>query len=585
MMRLLLICFLFFSSSAWSLEVPTAWKYIPVVHEGRTLHLKTFAGLLTEEHNIVVPHASDWLFETIFSPESSLNMPAISITNAEAVSFLGLEARANNLYSAKELPTHFLAAKERIEQLEDGDLKTEIQNIQRTLNLYYDLSESFTPFFAFANLSWNDIPEVFHPRDINTSPSFSDLLRHRADIKQTALDAVAAYGTDFTTYPQYLQKVAYLSFAMDSLAGQGRSSRSLRIVPDLNGDLISPWQSILNAEGTPARRTYFETLSDAVTAYAQEDQNKLNSSIQKLAAGGTSPKLHAESLYHAAKPLTLLIALSILGIILSTASLLRCGAILNMLSHTALWGMTSLLTFTLLARMYILGRPPVGTLFESILFVACVCLGFALYKGWQNNKQVQLTAFVSSFLLFILASAMAETSAAMPLLTAVLNTQFWLTVHVLCITTGYAVSLLTALAAHGALLTNNITLVRVRTLAVWAVFFTLVGTLLGGVWADQSWGRFWGWDPKENGALLLVLWLAWCLHLPYSIQISKKAQQVCFAATTIIVALSWFGVNLLGVGLHSYGFTEGIAVGLISFVAVQICLLAYLYYRKTSHEA
>ena len=184
-----------------------------------------------------------------------------------------------------------------------------------------------------------------------------------------------------------------------------------------------------------------------------------------------------------------------------------------------------------------------------------------------------LTAFVCSFGLFLLASALAETNAAMPLLTAVLNTQFWLTVHVLCITTGYAACLLTSLAAHGALLTGHISLARVRMFAVWAVFFTLTGTLLGGVWADQSWGRFWGWDPKENGALLLVLWLAWCLHLPYSLKVSKAMQFTLLASTSIIVAISWFGVNMLGVGLHSYGFTSGVALGLITFVALQLSLI------------
>jgi ABC-type transport system involved in cytochrome c biogenesis permease subunit len=105
-----------------------------------------------------------------------------------------------------------------------------------------------------------------------------------------------------------------------------------------------------------------------------------------------------------------------------------------------------------------------------------------------------------------------------------------------------------------------------------ALFFTLFGTILGGIWADQSWGRFWGWDPKENGALLIVLWQLMMVHMRLS-GLAKPAEfALGMALNNIIVALAWFGVNLLQVGLHSYGFDDGVARNLFIFIALELII-------------
>src|SRR5262249_23654664 len=89
-----------------------------------------------------------------------------------------------------------------------------------------------------------------------------------------------------------------------------------------------------------------------------------------------------------------------------------------------------------------------------------------------------------------------------------------------------------------------------------ATLFSFVGTVLGGIWADQSWGRFWGWDPKENGALIIVLWNALILHLRWGGLIRDRGLATCAIFGNVVTSWSWFGVNMLGIGLHSYGFTE-----------------------------
>jgi cytochrome c biogenesis factor len=103
-----------------------------------------------------------------------------------------------------------------------------------------------------------------------------------------------------------------------------------------------------------------------------------------------------------------------------------------------------------------------------------------------------------------------------------------------------------------------------------SILFSFTGTILGGIWADQSWGRFWGWDPKENGALMIVLWVAAILHARWAGMIHDRGLIVMAILGNIVTSFSWFGVNMLGVGLHSYGFMEQMFVGLVAFVFIQL---------------
>ncbi len=107
-----------------------------------------------------------------------------------------------------------------------------------------------------------------------------------------------------------------------------------------------------------------------------------------------------------------------------------------------------------------------------------------------------------------------------------------------------------------------------------ATLFSFVGTILGGIWADQSWGRFWGWDPKENGAVLIVLWNAVVLHARWGGLVKPRGLMCLAVFGNIVTSWSWFGVNMLGVGLHSYGFTQATFWWLIAFIASQLVIIA-----------
>ena len=194
-----------------------------------------------------------------------------------------------------------------------------------------------------------------------------------------------------------------------------------------------------------------------------------------------------------------------------------------------------------------------------------------------------VVASVSGFATLLIAYILSADGDTMEVLQAVLDTQFWLWTHVTCITLGYATTYVAGLVGViyiiMGVLTRALTIDVSRILnritygvICFATFFSFVGTVLGGLWADDSWGRFWGWDPKENGALMIVLWNAILLHARWGGMVRERGFAVLAVLGNIVVSWSWFGVNQLGVGLHSYGFTNGITVTLVCFAISQLII-------------
>ena len=250
----------------------------------------------------------------------------------------------------------------------------------------------------------------------------------------------------------------------------------------------------------------------------------------------------------------------------------------------------SLHVFGIINRMIIMQRPPVSTLYESIIFVAFVLVLISIV--FELIKKDSLGLFVGTvggIVLHFIGLKYAADGDTLGMLVAVLNSNFWLSIHVTTITFGYGVSLVAGLMGHVYLIRAFLFGIKDKSLktiynnvyglTLIALFFTLFGTILGGIWADQSWGRFWGWDPKENGALLIVMWHLMVLHLRIS-GLSKPIDFVFFASlVNIIVALAWFGVNLLSVGLHSYGFTDNVAFNLFTYIGIELLFCIGLYLR------
>jgi ABC-type transport system involved in cytochrome c biogenesis permease subunit len=256
--------------------------------------------------------------------------------------------------------------------------------------------------------------------------------------------------------------------------------------------------------------------------------------------------------------------------------------------NRAAWG---LMAFTLIVhsvslvgRMYISGRPPVTNLYSSAIFIGwgCAVLGLVLELIFRMGVGNIVTA-VAGFVTLQIAHILAADGDTMEVLQAVLDTQFWLATHVTCITLGYATTyvagLLGLIFIIRGVFTPSLTPEAAASLSrmaygttCFAMFFSFVGTVLGGLWADDSWGRFWGWDPKENGALMIVLWNALLLHARWGGMVRDRGIAVMAVLGNIVVSWSWFGVNQLGKGLHSYGFTDGIALTLVVFALSQLAI-------------
>jgi len=166
----------------------------------------------------------------------------------------------------------------------------------------------------------------------------------------------------------------------------------------------------------------------------------------------------------------------------------------------------------------------------------------------------------------------------------VLDTNFWLATHVVIVTLGYASTFVAGFlgvifVARG-FFTTAITPELKRSLArmvygiiCFATLFSFVGTVLGGIWADQSWGRFWGWDPKENGAIIIVLWNALVLHARWGGMVRERGLLNLAIFGNIVTSWSWFGTNMLGIGLHSYGFMDAAFWTLVIFDGMMAFLI------------
>lgn len=257
----------------------------------------------------------------------------------------------------------------------------------------------------------------------------------------------------------------------------------------------------------------------------------------------------------------------------------------------------------LIARVMISGRPPVTNLYSSFLFVsAVVVLGLVLLEIWQRLRVGYVLAGATGFLGLMAAWNLSLNDGdTFAVLEAVLDTQFWLATHVVCISIGYGATMIAAALGMAYVVMGMLSPAmdkssrRIFANVIYGVIcFGLVtsffGTVLGGLWADDSWGRFWGWDPKENGALMIVLWNAVSLHARWGGMIRERGLAALAILGGVVTMWSWKGVNAMGVGLHAYGGTEDktmlyfIALGLISSLIAATAMIPTKYWMSYSRD-
>ncbi len=296
-------------------------------------------------------------------------------------------------------------------------------------------------------------------------------------------------------------------------------------------------------------------------------------------------KSDVESRFNAAAPFYSSMNLYVLAFLLGLFSWLKWP---DTLQKSAFWLLTLAFIATtagIATRMWLEGRPPVTNLYSSALGVGwgAVFLCVILERMYRNSMGA-VTGGIIGFATLVIAHHLSIGGDTLEMMRAVLDSNFWLATHVVVITIGYSATFLAGFLGL-VYITRGVFTKSLDTgtadalyrmvygITCFAILFNLTGTVLGGIWADQSWGRFWGWDPKENGALMIVIWNAVMLHARWGGMVKQRGFMVMAVFGNIVTSWSWFGTNMLGVGLHSYGFMDAAFYALISFVGSQLLFM------------
>ena len=584
-----------------------SYKDLPVLQSGRIKpldsfsrnHLLQFYGKKQFKSNDEIydnATASNWLFEIFTNPEKELDRKIFNIRNPEVAISLGLDKNDFHRYSFKEIIEGFQNNQELLESLKSKDeinqtlVDKQIIEVYQNILSYDEITHGVYCFLPLINIS-NPINQEFMGINHDKPLSYSFFMRNIEKFKvllQNLLDTDESKWNDshieLSQVATQLQKMTQFHYA-----------QSLKIIPGDKDIWYSPWEVMDGRPLTQLQYQILEIYENLFYSYIENDKIKVNEYANEIIniiedrLEIDVNLLSKETSYNEQNifmwsMIFYLVAFFIMGI-----SWMIFNKNIRLISFASILVGFLLHSYGLLSRMIIMQRPPVTTLYESIIFVSFILVLFALiFEYIRKDTLGILIASIGGIFLHFIGFKYAADGDTLGVLVAVLNSNFWLSTHVTTITTGYGISILAGLMAHLYLILSvfksdnkkllNKLFDNTYGLTLMGLFFTMFGTILGGIWADQSWGRFWGWDPKENGALLIVLWHLMMLHMRISGLVGKKGYAYGVSLVNIIVALAWFGVNLLNVGLHSYGFTDNVATNLFLFIGFELIFMTSMYY-------
>ncbi len=560
------------------------------INEMQTLDLEPWKS--PSEHHQTT-NAIQWLANVMMNPQAADNWPVFRVDNPDLISFLKLPERDptqqqdGEHYSWNQIQPSldaFDKENERVEQIEQGvrnAYERDVVKVHERMELYAQLANTVQPHDA---QNWK---------------------QEMADYESLIAPGVAAVRAQqsgkkydqniFNGFLEELQRFDYMSkleppliIPPDQTPGKWRNVGTI-MLEAAKGESVSP------AVGQYA----------AMTAALQSQDTAAFNSISRKLFTETLPKTPrirflgkergfttlAEAFFNQLQPFLNAMVIYIFAGLLAVFSwfLLSWPNLAEAFRRSALWliGWAFIIHTTgLIYRMVLEGRPPVTNLYSSAIFIgwgACL-LGMILELLFKNGIGAVVSAGLG-FVTLIIAHNLALDGDTMEMMRAVLDSNFWLGTHVVAEAIGYlstfVAGFLGLIYILRGVFTRTLDAATAKTLSqmiygivCFATLFTFVGTVLGGIWADQSWGRFWGWDPKENGALIIVLWNALILHLRWGGMIRERGLANCAVFGNIVTSWSWFGVNMLGIGLHSYGFTQAAFTWLTLFVASQIGFIA-----------
>lgn len=580
----------------------------PVVLNGRVQPLDSVArntllamnGKRTATYQDGTRHkAIEWLAEVLFEPSKAVERPVFQIhddglrallpykepeqrSNMIAAMLLG-SGSSHHYYSFNEIRDDF----ERIRQdaVAASDIESELRN--RYQKAVINLANNVIGFY---NLS--------HTIHHGQTPSF---LEELAIMKEVVPEAVIETekqqrGEAFDT--EKLQAM----FSFMQLYRTFESEAKFFTHPKPSNDSEEHWEKMSSAldeitrDGAPSDITiHWATLYDS---YRQGDVDTFNQTLPKLheAIRQIEPSAlkisKAERQFNYLEPFYVCIVGYVMVLLLAIFSWPTGSVSLNRAAFWTTFAVFGMHTLGMAYRIYIIGYAPVINLYSSAIYVGwgATLLALIIERIYKNG----IGSFVASVVgiaSLIVAHHLIDGRDTLEQMKAVLDSNFWLTVHVLTITFGYASTFFAGfIAIFYAIfgVTTKLIDKKLEKMLVSVVYgivcfstlFSFFGTVSGGIWADQSWGRFWGWDPKENGAVLLVLWNVIILHARWGGFAKTRGIMAMAIFGNVVTSWSWMGTNMLGIGLHSYGFMNSAFQYLAGFWVSQIVLIALLYLPK-----
>src|SRR5262245_51976808 len=557
---------------------------IPVLVGGRVKPLDTVA-----RNSLLIIHgkqelrledgkrlsAMQWLTDVLFNAPVADQYPVFVVQNSDVLGLFGWQQSDRKYFSFAEFAPFLkqideqAAQSDKLEAVQRSAYQSAILNLRNGLSLYQRLKNSIQPEGA------QNFAAELHQFE-SAVPGAAKAARERAmgeDFDKAKLDDVA----------QMIQRYERLS----------EMAYVLAVPPfERNGEWHSVGDSLLRSVATGEIHPIVAEDALIGDAYRADDRMLFNQHAQLITdwfgkeQPNSTKRASFEFLFNRLQPFSQSMTLYVLAFLLACASWLGSSTLLRQSAFYILLLALAIHTFRLVSRLYLQERPPVTNLYSSAIFIGwgAVIVALILERIFKDGIGAACAGAIG-FVTLIIAHHLAGSGDTLEMLQAVLDTNIWLATHVVAITTGYSAMFLAGMLAiiyvvRGVFTTSlkkqtADSLVRMTYGVVcFATLFSFVGTVLGGIWADQSWGRFWGWDPKENGAVLIVLWCAIILHARWGGFIRQRGLMIMALFGNIVTSFSWFGVNMLGVGLHSYGFMQKAFPWLVGFMISQVALMA-----------
>jgi ABC-type transport system involved in cytochrome c biogenesis permease subunit len=578
-----------------------AWGRLPVLLNGRVQPLDSVArnsllgisGASTVTNAAGRPmSATAWLLEVMTSPELADQRKIFRVQHPDLAGKLGAAKEGLIKFSFNDLTNQSQYIKDQAKIIFDEEsgqgeeaeksrdaLKKDVLHLYSSLELYFRLKNSLEPEGAedFAKEL-----EAYEQR----IPAGRAALENSDQGKPANQDDLKSINFFFRRYEE-LSQIAYPL-----------------IVPPAPGQPRQAWcnagTNLMDALATGAVSEPMKDYAKMAGAFNADKPAEFNRAMSDyrvwLRSNGLTSALEAgnqEFFFNHLQPFYVSMVTCVAAVILGCLYWINLSPAARKSGFYLLVLAFAIYTFALLFRMYLQGRPPVTNLYSSAIFIgwAAVLFGLFLERIFQGGIGLVCAGLIGFITLNIADHLALQDVWASPgrgdtmeMLRAVLDTNLWLSTHVVVVTLGYAsmfvAGLLAIIYIVRGFFTRSLTPELGKTLArmvygivCFATLFSFVGTILGGIWADQSWGRFWGWDPKENGALLIVLWNAMILHARWGGLIKERGLMAMAVFGNIVTSFSWFGVNMLGIGLHSYGFMDAAFRWLMFFDATQVALI------------